>query len=88
MALFEFPSGTRYKNLSQRMLVMGLTYFINKLSSDMSDMLADSSAPRVNLLTKDSSMTVPVSMCLLIADYNLSNVTPDKYVAFFFIVSK
>ena len=53
---------------------MGLTYVINILSSDVSAMLIDSSAPRVNLLTKDSSMVVPVSMCLLIPDCNSSSV--------------
>ena len=58
------------------------------LSFDVSDMLVDSCAARVNLLTKDSSMAVPVSVCLLIVNCNLSNVVTDKYVAFFFIVSK
>ena len=66
------------KNLSHRVFVMGLTYFINVLSSDVSDMLVDSSAPKVNLLTKDSSMVVSASMCLLIANYNSSNVATDK----------
>ena len=77
MARFELPSGTRYRNLSQSIFVMGLTYFINILSSDMSDILVDSSAPRVNFLTKDSPMNVPVSICLLITHNNLLNVTPD-----------
>ena len=60
LSLFELPSRTRHKNLSHRVFVMGLTYFINMLSSDVSDMLVDSSAPGVNLLTKDSFMDVPV----------------------------
>ena len=67
---------------------MGLTYFTNILSFDVSDMLVDSSAPGVNLFTEDSSIAVPVSMCLLIVNCNSSNVVTDKYIAFFFIVSK
>ena len=88
LSLFEIPSKTRHKNLSNRVFVMGFTYFTNMLSFDVSDMLVDSSAPTVNLFTKDSSMAVPVSMCLLIVNCNSSNVVTDKYIAFFFIVSK
>ena len=58
---------------------MVLGNFINILSSDVSDMLVDSSAPRVNLLISYSSMTVPVSMWLLTADYNLSNMVSNKW---------
>ena len=50
----------------------------------MSNMLLDSSAPRVNLLTKDSSIAMPVSMCLLIANTNLSNMVADKFGAISF----
>ena len=62
LKLFELPSRTRHKNLWYRVFVMGLSYLINMLGSDVSDMLVDLSAPRGNLLTKDSSMAVPVSM--------------------------
>ena len=78
MTLFELPSRTRHKNLWHRVFVMGLSYLINMLSSDESDMLVDLSAPRGNLLTKDSSMAVPVSLWLLIVNWNLSNVVTDK----------
>ena len=88
LSLFEIPSKTRHYNLSNRVFVVGFTYFTNMLSFDVSDMLVDSSAARVNLLTKDSSMAVPVSVCLFIVNCNSSNVVTDKYVAFFFIVSK
>ena len=88
LALFELPSEIRHKNLSHRVFVTELTYFINILSSGVSDMLVDSSAPRVNSLGKDSSMAVLVSICLLIANCNSSNVATDKYVAFRFIVCK
>ena len=88
LSLFELPGKTRHKNLSHRVFVMGLTCFTNRVSFDVSDMLVDSSAPTVNLFTKDSSMAVPVSMCLLIVNCNSSNVVRDKYIAFFFIVSK
>ena len=88
LSLFELPGKTRHKNLSHRVFVMGLTYFTNMLSFDVSDMLVDSSAPGVNLFTEDSSIAVLVSMCLLIVNCNSSNVVTDKYIAFFFIVSK
>ena len=78
LTLLKLPSRTRHKNLSHRVFVMGLAYLINMLSSDVSDMLVNSSAPRGNLLTKDSSMAVAVSMWLLIAYYNLSNVATDQ----------
>ena len=72
---------TRYKNLLQSVFVTGLGNFINILNSAVSGMLVDSSAPRVNLLINYSFMTVPVSMSLLTADYNSSNMVPDKYVS-------
>ena len=78
LTLFELPSRIRHKNLWHRVFVMGLSYLINMLRSDVSDMLVNLSAPRGNLLPKDSSMGVPVSMRLLIANCNLSNVATDK----------
>ena len=62
LTLLELPSRTRHKNLSHRVFIMGLSYLINMLSSDVSDMLVDSSVPRGNLLTKGSSVAAPVSM--------------------------
>ena len=61
LTLLELPSRTRHKNISHRVFIMGLSY-LNVLSSDVSDMLVDSSVPRGNLLTKGSSVAVPVSM--------------------------
>ena len=86
LAVFELLSETRHKNLSHRLFVMDLTYFISILSSDVSDKLVDSSAPRVNSLGKDSSMAMLVWVCLLIANCNSSNMVANKYVAFFMLL--